>query len=447
MLERLAQGHKVDGIIQAFGDMVKHSFAVPRDLGKNFEKLAQEKLHHHQGDDSSSIETTKHTEHTYRRWMDDSPPGPSESFEDDHETEERANLFSMYFSSVGQYLDRALTRPGWATSEAGKKSLETLYDATQELLCVAGEVAADAEDIVKEGIDRSKNLEKSEQDLREAEEGHSRQKKGADKGEKTTISAEEKAKEDVHRVTDQWDSDIAKFLRQLGQYIDAVERDRTTMKLAHALEQLRKDTEDLFGAGREEMSKAAGKFKAKFKQRARASGTGKLGLYTQWLGWALPRLLHLLPLGAISVPRVEVQTDNVECAIDALWIRALASKSAQPSGRYGAVSEPEEGVAAGEFQRHNEGINGIGGKLVPDEVLMRQWTEMKVSFAEGLGAAAVGANDAQYRMGLAGGPRNKAVPGIEATSRMRVKMDGIKACARGMGYYFKYVILSSSSHT
>ncbi|KXN82253.1 hypothetical protein AN958_02803, partial [Leucoagaricus sp. SymC.cos] len=385
MLERIARGHKIDGMMKTFGDIIKHSVTAPRDLGKNMEKLAQEKLYH-DADEASGVGTTKHTEHT-RHWMDEAQKSAEDFAEHDNgehsHSEERTNLFSMYFSSVGKYLDRALTRPGWATSKAGQKSLETLYDATQELLQVAGEVVADEEEIIREGVDRAKDLEQAEEELREGRDT------------------------DVHRVTDQWVQDIAKFLKQAGDYVDAMEQDRTTRKLIRALEELRDDAEDLFGTGRQEMGKAAGKLKTKIQRRARSSGTGKLGLYTQWLGWALPRLLHLLPLGAIPVPRVEVKTENIECAIDVLWIRG-----------------------------YDKG--GIGGKLVPDEVIMKHWTEMKVSLAEGLGAAAVGANDAQYRMRLAGGPGDRAVPGIEATSRMRVQMDGIKACVRGMGYYFKY---------
>ncbi|KAF5351172.1 hypothetical protein D9756_008342 [Leucocoprinus leucothites] len=432
MVERLARGHKIDDMLKTLGDIIRHSVTAPQALGKNVGKLAQEKLQH-EGDESSSIGTTKHTEHH----------GPSATPE--HESEEKADIFSMYFSSVGQYLDRALTRPGWATSKSGQKSLEALYEATQELLQVAGDVVADTEDIVKEGIERSKDLEHAEGELKEAEQGT---EKTEPPGDRTTASTEERAKQDVHQVADQWVRDIAKFLNQAGDYIDAVERDRSTMKLAHALEELRSDTEDLFGTGREEMGKAAGKFKTKFQHHARASGTGTLGLYIQWLGWALPRLLRFLPLGAIPVPRVEIQTDDVECAIDALWIRGLALKSDRIGGRYGATNGPEgtapgaswqgEAIAQGSSMMRGYEEGGIGGKLIPDEILVRQWTEVKVSLAEGMGAAAVGADDARYRMGLGDGQRNTCVPGIEASSRMRVCMDGIKACAHGMGYYFKY---------
>ncbi|KAJ3563896.1 hypothetical protein NP233_g8646 [Leucocoprinus birnbaumii] len=139
---------------------------------------------------------------------------------------------------------------------------------------------------------------------------------------------------------------------------------------------------------------------------------------------------------------IEIQTDDIECAVDALWIRGLALKKNEIGGRYGAVSGPECTAPGASWQdevrARGHGEGGIGGKLVPDEVSVRQWTEVKVSLAEGLGAAAVGANDAQYRLGLAGETRDRSLPGIEATSRMRVSMDGIRACVRGMGYYFKY---------
>jgi len=101
-----------------------------------------------------------------------------------------------------------------------------------------------------------------------------------------------------------------------------------------------------------------------------------------------------------------------------------------------AIREPR-------IQQYNE---GIGGKLIPDEVLVKQWTEVKVSLSEGMGAAAVGVDDAQYRMGLTGGPSSENVPSVKATSRMKVCMDGIKACVRGLGYYVKCVFPQVSWH-
>jgi hypothetical protein len=305
---------------------------------------------------------------------------------------------------------------------------------------MAGEVMAQAE------VGRAKDLNKTEMEVevrRSLEDKEASEVPRMQAGRNAPFT-EERAK-DACRVTDHWIKDIATFLKQAGDYIDAMERDRTTMRLAHALEALYEDIEDVFGVERQEMGKATGKFKIELQHRAQS--TSKLELYTRWLGWVLPRLLHLLPLGAIPIPRVEVKTDNVECAIDALWIRGLASQDNQSRGGYGTVSGrrgaapstswQDEEAGGSMISGHDEG--GIGGKLVPDEVLIRQWTELKVTLAEGLGAAAVGANDAQYQMGLAGGPRNEAVPGIEATSRMRMRMDGFKACIRGMGYYFKCV--------
>jgi len=417
MIERIAQGHKIDDMMKTLGDIVRHSVTVVKDR--------KQKKPCYDGIEAS--DTTRH--------LDDSDPEMDKScpsVECKHNFPESANLFFMYLSSIGRYLDTAMTRPGWAMSETGRTSLEALYEATQELLRVSGEAVTDTDDIVNEVAERTRNQtrQQSEEDSK-------------------TISAEEKDQV-KDQVIDQWIKDIAKFLEQASDYVDALGRDRTMTKLVHALEKLRKDSLKLFGVGKEEVGERVDRYRTKNRHHARDQGTGKLNTYIQWLGWVLPRLLHLLPLGALPVPRIEIQTDNIECAIDARWIGGLALQN-EGVQRYGIVNglesdshgQGETAVRESRIKQYNE---GIGGKLVPDEILVKQWTEVKVSLSEGLGAAAVGVDDAQYRMGLTGGSNSENVPSVEATSRMKVCMDGIKACVRGLDYYFKYVLLQISWH-
>lgn len=447
MIERIAQGHKIDDMMETLGDVIRHTITTPEDLRRSVEGLTREKLQYDV--ESSSVKTAKHTEHT-KNWMNDF--GEASGSSDGEEKREQGNLLAVYFSSVGRYLDKALDEPGWATSKRGRKALETLYDATQDLLHIAGDIIADAEDIVKDGFEQADDLDRAKEEMGKALESDESEEKidkgkgvqGWHVGDRGNVAAGERAKGDVQQATNRWVQDIAKLLKQVGDYVDAMERDRTTMKLVHALEALREDMVDIFDVGKQQMGKAAGKMKTRMHQRAGA--TGRLGFYTQWLGWALPRLLRLLPLGAIPVPRVEFRTDDMEGAVDALWIRGAALKSDMIGGRYGAVSghggpapgaswQGEAAARGSKAQTYDEG--GIGGKLVPDEVLVRQWTEVRVTLAEGHGAAAIGADDAQSKLGLTRRAKKHTAPGIESTSRLRVCMDGIKACVRGMGYYFR----------
>ena len=387
MFERIAQGHKIDNMMKTLGDIIRHSITLSKDR--------KQKKPYYEASDTRHPDDPHPEIDKCRPSVDDLP--------------ESANPFFMYFSSIGRYLDTAMIRPGWTMSESGRTSLEALYEATRELLRVSGEAVADTDDIVNEIAKQTRN--QARQQLEE---------------DSKTISAEGK-----DQVTDQCIKDIAKFLEQASDYVDALGRDRTMTKLVHALEKLRKDSLELFGTGKEEVGERVDRYRTKNRHHARDRGTGKFSSYIQWLGWVLPRLLHLLPLGALPVPRIEIQTDEVECAIDARWIRGLAHGQGET-----AMREPR-------IQQYYE---GIGGKLVPDKILVKQWTEVKVSLSEGLGAAAVGVDDAQYRRGLIGGPSSENVPSVKATSRMKVCMDGIKACVRGLDYYFKCVPFQISWH-
>lgn len=414
LVERIAQGHSIDDITKTLGDIIKHAIAAPRGVGETVEEFVHETLKSN-GGDTGAIQHSPGVDHSTNKLGE--PSGSSVEGRGGGDTE---NAFAMYFSSVGVYLDKALNEPGWATSDRGRKALDTLYDATQDLLHIASDVIADTEEVVREKMEEIEDNRHSES------------------------TPMEEATEKRQKITTRWADDIVRLFDQVGDYIDAVQQDRTTMRLVHALETLQNDFGDLLSVGREKLDKAAGELRSWTQKRG--SSLGRLRLYTQWAAWALPQLLHLLPLEAIPVPRAEFKTGKVEGAFDALWVRGAALRNEPTGGRYGSVSGPQgtapgaswqgEAAARGSgMQTYDEG--GIGGKLIPDQILVRQWTEIRATLAEGRGAGAIGAGDARLRLGLMDGMKRRITPGIESVSRLRIKMNGIKACIRGMGYYFR----------
>ncbi|KAF9444373.1 hypothetical protein P691DRAFT_763456 [Macrolepiota fuliginosa MF-IS2] len=465
MMERIAQGHQLNDLVSTLGDVIKDTITTPQDLGRAMERLTHEKPlspPSSESAESASIRTEKHTEHT--EYSTDDPSGESSDSSDGEEKQDQGNLLVMYISSVGRYLDKAMSQPGWVTSRRGKRGLETLYDATQDLLHLAGDVVIEVEEAMKEDIEQTGGLRdeaeaehehEQEDQAREEEDGEgtdgdSRDSKTwekVDKGkgiqrspttEGGTTTTKSKAKENFRQVIHQWVEDITKLLKQVGNYVDAVEGDRTTMKLINNLEVLREDVAELFNAGKHNANtatSATGTSSTKQRtQRYAERAKSTLATYTQWLSWSLPRLLWLLPLEAIPVPRIEFRTDDAEGAVDALWIRGMACRADIFGGGRGG----DGGGTAAQANGLGAGRAGVAGKLIPDEILLRHWTEVKVTMPEGAGVGGIGAEDAQMRMGLQaeGGRRSEST--IEATSRLRVKMDGIKACVHGMGYYYRY---------
>ena len=242
-----------------------------------------------------------------------------------------------YFARIGAYLDKGLDDPGWVMSKEGAKILEGLFDDGVELTGVVGDT------VVEVGKD--------------------------------VISPEAPRMDEDIRV--QFRKDFKVFMEEAEAYVSAVENDKTTMQIFRALDTLGDDLSGLLQKGR--------------------YGFDGLGGWTHWIGWAIPRLMRILPRGAIPIPSVEIKTKNLEGGLYALFVQGLAG------GR-------------------GEGEDSFRTKLIPDEVVLKEWTEVRIDMAE------------RERPHV--GPATQ--PGVQTTSRVHIHMDGVRAKVEGMSYYFKY---------
>ena len=177
----------------------------------------------------------------------------------------------------------------------------------------------------------------------------------------------------------QFRKDFKDFMEEAEAYASAVENDKTTMQIFRALDTLGDDLSGLLQKGR--------------------YGFDGLGGWTHWIGWAIPKFMRILPRGAIPIPSVEIKTKNLEGGLYAPFVQGLAG------GR---------GEEEGSFRT----------KLIPDEVVVKEWTEVRIDMAE------------RERPPLAG-PAPK--PSVQTTSRVHIHMDGVRAKVEGMSYYFRYL--------
>ena len=246
-----------------------------------------------------------------------------------------------YFARIGTYIDKGLDDPGWVMSKEGAEILEGLFDDGVELIGIVGDSVVEVgEDVISPEADKTSRMD-----------------------------------EDNIRV--QFRKDFKIFMAEAEAYVSAVENDKTTMQIFRALDTLGDDLAGLLQKGRH--------------------GFDGLGGWTHWIGWAIPRLMRILPRGAIPIPSVEIKTKNLEGGLYALFVQGLAG------GR-------------------EEGEGSFRTKLVPDEVVLKEWTEVRVDMAE--------------RERPFAGPTSK--PGVQTTSRVHIHVDGVRAKVEGMSYYFKY---------
>jgi len=269
-----------------------------------------------------------------------------------------SNPLRAYFSRIGEYLDKALSEPGWAMSRDAAKTLEVLFDDGVEL------VKAVDESVIEVG----------------AELDDSSTSKGF---------GEDKARR-------KFKNDLISLMNESEAYIAAFEKDQTTMNLFRTLDALGGDLIALFSVG------------GRQGQRGIVENIKGMRGWTSWVGWAIPRILRMLPLGAIPIPSIEVKTAKFEGALQSLFVQNLA--------------HGETSTASG---------NPIASSLVPDEVVLKEWTELRVDMAD-------------YKRPLGGSVGSAAtapdqVNGVHTTSRVHVHMDGVRARVEGLGYYFKYI--------
>jgi hypothetical protein len=243
---------------------------------------------------------------------------------------------SPYFARIGTYLDKGLDDPGWVMSKEGAEIIEGLFDDGVELIGIVGDSVVEVgEDVIGSEVDQTSRMDEG--------------------------------------IRVQFRKDFKIFMEEAEAYVSAVENDKTTMQIFRALDTLGDDLTGLLQKGRY-----------------------GLGGWTHWIGWAIPRLMRILPRGAIPIPSVEIKTKNLEGGLYALFVQGLA----------GGLEEEDS----------------FRTKLIPDEVVLKEWTEVRIDMAE-------------CERPLAG-PASK--PGVQTTSRVHIHMDGVRAKVEGMSYFFKY---------
>jgi len=274
-----------------------------------------------------------------------------------------------YFSNIGRFLEKALAEPGWAMSHSGQVAVKTLVEDGVRLVSVVGDVVE--EEVV--GVIEEEEI--------------------------TGNEAQGQPQAPSKLQLNKFGADVRLFLNELEAYVLAVEGDKTTMKLVNALESFGDSVWNLTSTGVKQ-------------QRKRDWGLA----WTQWLGWAIPRVIKMLPTGTIPIPSIEVKSGGVEAGLYALFVQGLKNGG------------------------------GMGTTLVPDEVVVKEWSEMKIDMEDPPPTSTsdmiegCSMNSTQPALGT------RKRPSIETTSRVRVHIDGVRANIKGMGYYFKYPILGDCAY-
>lgn len=380
--QRVAQGQSLDGLLSAFGHVVRDLNDVPAIVADESHKTISKKA----SSSSSTLEPkspspqlgvppalpgnrkknkkARKKQRTALQQASSSPaisPSPSQDETPSTPMEEEhpavPNPFRVYLGRVGAYLDQVVDEPGWATSTDGAKALESLFDDGVELVNVVGESVVNvAEEVATEPSGSESDSPQS------------------------NFSSEEHAKR-------RFKHDITVLSNEAEAYVSALENDNTTMGLVRVFEALGGDFSSLVFQG------------AKQSRRNLVQSIVEMRGWTAWIGWAIPRLLRMLPTGAIPIPSIEAKTDTMEAALQALFV---------------------QGIAKGTLDHEP-----VDASLVPDEVVLKEWTEVKIDMAA--------ENDNGEN--LSGTTLH---PGVQTTSRVKLHMDGVRARVEGMGYYFKY---------
>ena len=355
LLERIAQGRSLTGLLSAFENVVCEISSVPGEVAEEVEKRiidedvakkgkkgekAKQKAKQNQADKEAGVDSTGNT------------------------------VLGHYFSNIGRFLEKALAEPGWATSHSGQVAVKTLVEDGVRLVSVVRDVV---EEEVVGVIDEKEEI--------------------------TGNEAQEQPKAPSELQLNKFGADVRLFLNEVEAYVLAVEGDKTTMKLVNAL--------DSFGDSVWNFTSTGVK-----QQRERDWGLP----WAQWLGWAIPRVITMLPAGTIPIPSIEVKSGGVEAGLYALFVQGLKKGG------------------------------GVGTSLVPDEVVVKEWSEMKIGMADPTPTSTNDANEGHSTNLTQPAPGTRKRPSIETTSRVRVHIDGVRAKVEGMGYYFKHPILGDCTY-
>ncbi|TFK41696.1 hypothetical protein BDQ12DRAFT_625737, partial [Crucibulum laeve] len=369
LLERLGRVQSIDPLLDAFSQVMRDLGEIPGEMADSVADRV--------GNIATEAEDMKLPDQNERRngnnenEDDESKQQESKSKKKDTKERYQPNPIRKYFKDISLYIDRGLSEPGWATSEKGTVALTRLVDAGIDLVTITSDVVGDVV------VDIQQNIEDGEAGLI------------PDKGKSTAPAPGSELKR-------QFAFDIQRFINELDAFATKIEADRTTMRLLRAFEGLGSDIQDLLGTGVQQGKKTAAR-------TARRSLLGGIG-WMQWLSWGLPRLLKMIPPSWVPIPRVEVKSGSIEGAIEALWLKDRAQGG---------------------------GSGGIEGKLVPDEIILKEWSEIRVDMRE------------EDELALGSRTRRRSQEGrgetkISSSSRIHMHADGIRASIAGLGYYIRY---------
>ncbi|CAA7268403.1 unnamed protein product [Cyclocybe aegerita] len=362
ILQRLGKQHSLDGLVSALGRIIQDLNEAPSILGEEATKTFEDKL------DSAVTEAQSPTDGEIPPMFSQPGKGYGKAKKNKKRKKQKTqngeqqaqtgatNPIATYFARVGVYLDKGLDEPGWAMSKDGASSLEMLFDDGVDLINVVGETVLDTADEVTQTPSPTSPT-----------------------GKAATVKSY--TSDELRR---QFKKDLQMLMNEIDAYISAIEDDKATMRLVHALEDLTSDFAALVSPS----------------PRSGMKALSSILSWTDWIAWGIPRLLRLLPANAIPIPSVEVKLGSIDCALQALFVQGLAR-------------DGEEG-------------NLASASLVPDEVVLTEWTEMRVDMTEPsspLGPAATHAMTSAD---------------VRTMSRVKMHLDGVRARVENMGYYFRY---------
>jgi len=107
------------------------------------------------------------------------------------------------------------------------------------------------------------------------------------------------------------------------------------------------------------------------------------------------------------------------------------------------------GVEAGLYALFVQGLKnggGMGTVLVPDEVVVKEWSEMKIDMEDPPPTSTSDVNEGYSTNSTQPALGTRKWPSIETTSRVRVHIDDVRAKVKRMGYNFKYLILGDCTY-
>ncbi|PPQ70990.1 hypothetical protein CVT24_009945 [Panaeolus cyanescens] len=280
------------------------------------------------------------------------------------------NVVRLYFNRLGEYLSKSMHEPHWAASQDGAKSLESLFDDGVQLVNIVGESIVEVEDKVTTTAPSSDNEQSQGTSTTDDDE----------KGHHASV-------DDNERIRRKFKADLQNLVKELEDFVDAIQADRTTLKVWRAWQALEEDGQALVAVG--------GKRAYNYMHN--------LSPWTEWIGWAVPRILKILPLSAIPIPTVEFKNPSLEGALHGLFVQGLA--------------RGKENVAQ--------------GSLIPDELVVTEFTEFRLNMVD---------RPLHSSMPMAEVPAGTLhKPNFNTVARLHLHANGIRAKIDKVGYYFKYI--------